>query len=397
MPAPVKTAILIPVYDHGASLRHVVLAALRQHPHVIVVDDGCTDGGPESLAGLPAHLVRHERNRGKGAAIRSGAAAAVALGYTHVITLDADGQHKAEDIPAFLAAIEESPWSIIIGARDFNVPNVPGSSRFGRKFSQFWMFVQTGLNISDMQSGFRAYPVGILERVVCSDSGYSFEIEIVVRAAWAGFAIREIPVQVFYPPREERRSHFKALADNLRITWLNTRLTIRAFLPLPFSHKSLAAEGRISLRHPLRTLRVLLDNGGTPRELGRAAAWSIFLSTLPLPGLQTLLLLFFIQWKRLNRLCALVMVPLTWPPFVPGLAVLLGYRILRERWLTEFSIQTLGHEVGDRFLDWIVGSLALAPFLGAACGVAVFLMAKACGRLLQAPSPQQGGLPRVDE
>lgn len=397
MSAPVKAAILIPVYDHGATLRHVVSAALRQHPHVIVVDDGCTDGGPESIAGLPVHLVRHQRNRGKGAAIRSGAAAAATLGYTHVITMDADGQHKAEDIPAFLAAIEESPWAIIIGARDFNVPNVPGSSRFGRKFSQFWMFVQTGLNISDMQSGFRAYPTGLLERVACSDPGYSFEIEIVVRAAWAGFAIREMPVQVFYPPRDERCSHFKALADNLRITWLNTRLTIRAFLPIPFSHKSLAAEGRISLRHPLRTLRTLLDSGGTPQELGRAAAWSIFLSTLPLPGLQTLLLLFCIQWKRLNRLCALVMVPLTWPPFVPGLAVLLGYRILRERWLTEFSIQTLGHEVGDRLIDWIVGSLALAPLLGAACGVVVFLMSKACGRLLQAASPQQGGLPRVDE
>ena len=200
MPDPVKAAILIPVYNHGTTLRHVVLDALRQHPDVIVVDDGCTDDGPESITDLPVHLVRHERNRGKGAAIRSGAATAAALGYTHVITMDADGQHKAEDIPNFLDAIQETPWSIIIGARDFSVPNVPGSSRFGRKFSQFWMFVQTGLSISDMQSGFRAYPTSILEHVPCSDSRYSFEIEIIVRAAWAGFAIREIPVRVFSPP-----------------------------------------------------------------------------------------------------------------------------------------------------------------------------------------------------
>lgn len=397
MPDPVKAAILIPVYNHGATLRHVVLDALQQHPDVIVVDDGCTDDGPESITDLPVHLVRHGRNRGKGAAIRSGAATATALGYTHVITMDADGQHKAGDIPTFLDAIRETPWSIIIGARDFSVPNVPGSSRFGRKFSQFWMFVQTGLSISDMQSGFRAYPTGILERVPCSDSRYSFEIEIIVRAAWAGFAIREIPVRVFYPPREERRSHFRALADNLRITWLNTRLTIRAFLPIPFRNRSLDAEGRLSLRRPLRTLRNLLDSGGTPQELGRAAAWSIFLSTLPLLGLQTLLLLFFIQWKCLNRLCALVMVPLTWPPFVPGLAVLLGYRIVHGEWLTEFSIRTLGHEVGYRFLDWIVGSLVLAPLLGATCGVVVYLTAKACGRLLPAPSTKQGSLPYVDE
>lgn len=397
MPDPVKAAILIPVYNHGTTLRHVVLDALRQHPDVIVVDDGCTDDGPESITDLPVHLVRHERNRGKGAAIRSGAATAAALGYTHVITMDADGQHKAEDIPNFLDAIQETPWSIIIGARDFSVPNVPGSSRFGRKFSQFWMFVQTGLSISDMQSGFRAYPTSILEHVPCSDSRYSFEIEIIVRAAWAGFAIREIPVRVFYPPREERRSHFRALADNLRITWLNTRLTIRAFIPIPFCKRALDAEGRLSLRRPVRTLRNLLDSGGTPQELGRAAAWSIFLSTLPLLGLQTLLLLFFIQWKRLNRLCALVIVPLTWPPFVPGLAVLLGYRIVHGEWLTKFSIRTLGHEVGYRFLDWIVGSLVLAPLLGAACGVVVCLTAKACGRLLPAPSTEQGSLPYVDE
>lgn len=397
MPIPVKTVILIPVYDHGATLRHVVLAALRQHPHVIVVDDGCTDGGPESIADLPVHLVRHGRNRGKGAAIRSGAAKAVELGYTHVVTLDADGQHRAEDIPAFLRAVEETPWAVIIGARDFSVPNVPGSSRFGRKFSQFWMFVQTGLKISDMQSGFRAYPTGILERIACSDSRYSFEIEIVVRAAWAGFAVREIPVSVFYPPREERRSHFRAVADNLRITWLNTRLTVRAFLPVPFSNKSLDAEGRISLRRPVRTLRILLDNGGTPRELGRSAAWAIFLSTLPLPGLQTLLLLFFIQWKRLNRLCALVMVPLTWPPLVPGLAVLLGYRIVHGQWLTEFSVRTLGQEAGYRLLDWIVGSLLLAPLLGAACGVLVCLAARAFSRLVPTFPAQPGEPPRVDK
>lgn len=396
MPSAVRPAILIPVYNHGATLRHVVQEALARHPHVIVVDDGCTDGGPDTIADLPVHLFRQEKNMGKGAAIRRGAEEAKALGYTHVITMDADDQHKADDIPAFLEAIEETPWSIIIGARDFDVPNVPGSSRFGRKFSQFWMFVQTGVNVSDMQSGFRAYPVGLLECVSCSESRYSFEIEIVVRSAWAGFSIREIPIRVFYPPREERVSHFKALADNVRISLLNTRLTVRAILPVPFDRKALEAEGQLSLRHPVRTLKALLRREGTPEELGRSAAWSIFLSTIPLLGLQTLLVLFFINWKKLNRLCALVMIPLTWPPIVPGIAVLLGYRILHGNWLTEFSIQTLGYEAGYRFLDWMAGSLVLAPVLGAVCGGTVWLTAKACAGVMGKTSKELER-PRVDK
>ena len=393
----VKAAVLIPVYDHGATLRSVVQSALGVHPNVIVVDDGCTDGGPDSIADLPVHLFRQEKNMGKGAAIRRGAQEAKALGFTHVITMDADDQHKAEDLPAFLAAVQETPWAVIIGARDFDVPNVPKSSRFGRKFSQFWMFVQTGVNVSDMQSGFRAYPVGLLERVTCSESRYSFEIEIVVRSAWAGFSIREIPITVYYPPREERVSHFEALADNLRISLLNTRLTVRALVPVPFERKALDAEGGLSLRRPIRTLKALLRRNGTPEELGRSAAWSLFLSTVPLLGLQTLLLLFFINWKKLNRLCALILVPLTWPPVVPGIAVLLGYRILHGNWLTEFSIQTLGYEAGYRFLDWIVGSLALAPALGAAGGGAVWLAAKACARIMESTSKGPEELPRVDK
>lgn len=396
MPSAVRPVILIPVYNHGATLRHVVQEALARHPHVIVVDDGCTDRGPDTIADLPVYLFRQEKNMGKGAAIRRGAEEAKALGYTHVITMDADDQHKADDIPAFLEAIEETPWSIIIGARDFDVPNVPGSSRFGRKFSQFWMFVQTGVNVSDMQSGFRAYPVGLLECMSCSESRYSFEIEIVVRSAWAGFSIREIPIRVFYPPREERVSHFKALADNVRISLLNTRLTVRAILPVPFDRKALDAEGQLSLRHPIRTLKALLRQEGTPEELARSAAWSIFLSTIPLLGLQTLLVLFFINWRKLNRLCALVMIPLTWPPIVPGIAVLLGYRILHGNWLTEFSIQTLGYEAGYRFLDWMVGSLVLAPVLGAVCGGTVWLAAKACAGVMGKTSKELEP-PRVDK
>lgn len=369
-----RCCVLIPVYNHCSMLREVVLSVLHVTKHIIVVDDGSTDGSTQTLEGLPVTIFTQPKNLGKGAAILKGAHEAARQGYTHIITMDADGQHKAVDLPAFFEAVEQEPYAIIIGARDFNVPNIPGSSRFGRSFSRFWMFIQTGISVSDMQSGFRAYPLSVLQTVYCTETHYSFEIEIIVRSAWAGFAICEIPVQVYYPPPNKRVSHFKSLADNARISVLNTRLTIRALVPLPFRRHALNVEGQLSLLHPLHSLR-MLSVYTSPRQLAVSAAWSLFICTIPLLGLQTLLLLFVIGWRRLNRLCALLVVPLTWPPFLPGLALLIGYRVIHGNWLTQFTVQTLGYEIEYRFLDWMVGSLVLAPILGVVGGSIVFAVA----------------------
>ncbi|MDO5536957.1 MAG: glycosyltransferase family 2 protein, partial [Desulfovibrionaceae bacterium] len=165
----IRCCVLVPVYNPGSTLRAVVLAALERCPDVLVVDDGSTDGGPAQLADLPVTVIAQPANRGKGAAIRRGAGEARAMGFTHVIVMDADGQHSADDLPAFFEAVRSTPCALVIGARDFSVPNVPKSSRFGRRFSSFWMFVQTGLSVSDMQSGFRAYPLALLEAVPCSE------------------------------------------------------------------------------------------------------------------------------------------------------------------------------------------------------------------------------------
>lgn len=368
-------AIVIPVYNHGTTLRSVVKRALIQHSLVIVVDDGSTDGGPDSLTHLPIHLLRLPRNCGKGAALLAGANKAASLGASHMICLDADGQHYPEDIPLLLAAIKADPGAIIIGKRNFDTPNVPCSSRFGRSFSAFWMQVQTGLSISDMQSGFRAYPLSVLDHLQINEQGYAFEIEVLVRAAWGGVQIREIDIRVYYPIPPKRISHFNAIRDNLRITLLNTRLTIRALVPLPFHQYSLDREGQISLLRPFQSLQRLLAAKNTPADLGRSAALGMGISCLPLPGLQSILLLCCIGPLKLNRLCALAMIPLSWPPFVPALAVFLGYRLRQGHWLTEFSFQTLALEAHQRLVDWFIGSLALAPFLGLVAGICVWTLA----------------------
>ena len=393
----IKIAIVIPVYNHGKTLREVVtrcLAVCESLPvgtkkiathetgneqgfsahDILVVDDGSDDKGMESIQDYPIQKIYHEVNKGKGAALLTAARALKAQGYSHMIALDADAQHYPEDIPSFTQAIMQNSHGFIVGKRDFSVANIPASSRFGRKFSKFWMFVQTGYSISDMQSGFRAYNLDALLCLDLKEPRYSFEIEVLVKAAWAGFAIEEIPIKVYYQKGPERISHFNKIKDNVRISILNTRLTIRALIPIPFRRHVLDVEGaNVSLLSPLKSLHILLQQS-SPVHLATSSAIAFFICSLPLLGLQSILLLLCINTWHLNRLCALVVIPLSWPPFLPALCILVGYRVWNGEWLTQFSMETLYYQIWHRFVDWIVGSLVLAPLLGILMGIIVYIM-----------------------
>ncbi|MCK5689866.1 glycosyltransferase family 2 protein, partial [Myxococcota bacterium] len=170
------------------------------------------------------------RNRGKGAALQTGLREALQRGYSHIITLDADGQHFPEDIPSMRDAALEDPTAIWTGARDLSDDNVQGASRFGRSFSNFWLRVQTGVKLVDSQSGFRVYPIAPVLSLGLRASAYDFEVEVLTLGARAGIPLRSKPIGVYYPPPDERVSHFDKLWDNVRISWVNTRLLIA--LPL---------------------------------------------------------------------------------------------------------------------------------------------------------------------
>ena len=376
-PLPSTVLLVIPVYNHGATLRDVAQRALAAHPHVLVVDDGSDEPVQPNLADLPLTCIRISPNGGKGAAIVHAATWAKDAGFTHILTLDADGQHNPADVGRFAPALGRNPGAIIVGARDFTVPNVPASSRFGRSFSGFWMQVQTGVRVSDMQSGFRLYPVAVLLSVPCGEKGFAFEVEIMVRAAWAGFAIEEVPVPVWYPPRDQRVSHFRAWHDNVRLSLLNTRLTTRAMLPMPHRRLRLEQDGGVSLVRPLESLRTLLATQETPRNLALSAAMGMFLGALPIPGLQVISIMLLCGYFRLNKYCALAVNQLGLFPLVPAMAVEMGHYCLRGVWLTEFSWQTLGREAPQRLLEWVVGSLLTAPLLAMVLGLFVFVLSHA--------------------
>ncbi|MBT1685721.1 glycosyltransferase family 2 protein [Dawidia soli] len=227
-----KACVLIPTYNNLVPLAHVLHDVLQYTRHVIVVNDGAVDGTREMLARQypQVALVDYAQNRGKGYALRQGFARAVALGYTYAITIDSDGQHYADDLPVFLKKLETSPNAIIIGARNMDQASVPGKSSFGNKFSNFWYKVETGLSMRDTQSGYRVYPVKALQNFTFVTRKYEFEIEVLVRAAWAGIEVTEVPVKVFYPEKEKRISHFRPFRDFSRISVLNTVLVTITFL-----------------------------------------------------------------------------------------------------------------------------------------------------------------------
>ncbi len=385
--------VVIPVYNQPGRLREVVCRCLEVCPEVLVVDDGSDRAVVPSLADLPVEVLRHKINRGKGAAIRTAARHLRERGATHMITLDADGQHYPEDLPRFIEAIHEHPDDLIIGVRDLTNNAVPGSSRFGRAFGNFWVRVQTGTRIRDIQSGFRAYPISLLERLSCRSQRYAFEVEVVVRALWGGAKVHEVNVRVHYPQAGHRSSHFDRLRDNARLVLLNTRLTLRALAPWP--HRPIAgpdAKATITVWHPLRSIRALLTERATPRELAFAVALGVFLGAVPLIACHTLAILVAAALLRLNRVAAVAASQLCMPPVVPALCIEAGHFMRYGRFLTLRSIHSLrgasflelGYMGLEGLWDWFIGSLVVGTVLAVVLGSFTYAAARALQRVRHA-------------
>jgi predicted LPLAT superfamily acyltransferase len=218
---------LIPTYRNAATVADVVRRARPHVDEVFVVDDGSGDATGDEARRAGARVVTHAFNRGKGAALATGLLRAWQAGYTHAVALDADGQHFPEDIPALLDAARAAPEAVVVGARPLGgTANVPSASRFGRAFSNFWVRVEGGVRVDDSQSGFRVYPVAPVFALPVRARRYDWEVEVLVRAAWAGIPVLSVPIRVHYPPAAERVSHFDLWRDNVRISWLNVRLLL---------------------------------------------------------------------------------------------------------------------------------------------------------------------------
>jgi glycosyltransferase involved in cell wall biosynthesis len=239
MDKPLRCAIVIPAYNHGAQVRGVVEKCLQFRLPVIAVDDGSTDSTPSVLASLSGvTVIHHEKNQGKGASLLTGFAAALPFA-DWAITIDADGQHNPEDILSLISlirAVPEGQRPLVIGKRvGMGHGNVPWTSRWGRRFANFWVWTSCGRWLSDSQSGFRVYPLPETLHLGTKAKRYQFEVEVLVRAVWFGIPIVEAPVHAIYGPPEERVSHFRPWLDFWRNSQTFGRLVaMRALIPSRF-------------------------------------------------------------------------------------------------------------------------------------------------------------------
>ncbi|RYF42565.1 MAG: glycosyltransferase family 2 protein [Comamonadaceae bacterium] len=243
MTSPSSThLVLIPSYNPGALVYSTVQAARAQWCPVWVVVDGSTDGTPERLRAMAAsdpglHVLVLERNCGKGAAVLHGLDAAAAQGFTHVLTMDSDGQHPADLIPAFMAASAQDPAAMVLGKPVFDA-SAPRIRVNGRKLSNGWADLETlWAGIGDSLYGFRIYPIEPLRQVMRGQRWmrrFDFDPEAVVRMCWRGVRPINILAPVKYLNASEGGvSHFNYLRDNILLTWMHSRLLAGFVLRLP--------------------------------------------------------------------------------------------------------------------------------------------------------------------
>jgi glycosyltransferase involved in cell wall biosynthesis len=374
-----KTCILIPTYNNATTLGAVINSVLEYTDQIVVVNDGSTDKTRSILDSFPQiHAVNYSPNKGKGFALRTGFKAAVDAGYDYAITIDSDGQHFAADLPKFVDSMNKNPNAIIIGARNMDQLSVPGKSSFGNKFSNFWFWVETGITRSDTQSGYRLYPLKPLHNIWFFTYKYEFEIEVIVRAAWKGVDVVEVPVNVFYPEKEKRISHFRPFRDFTRISILNTILVTIALLyikPRDLFRRVRKGEWRKLLKE------LIVNPNESDARKAASIGFGVFMGIVPIWGFQLIVAITLSFLLRLNKALVIIAANISIPPMIP--LILWLSHVIGAIWMganaTSISFdQELTFDVIHRnFVQYLYGAVTLAVLGGAGFGMLSYLLMKA--------------------
>jgi uncharacterized protein (DUF2062 family) len=282
-------------------------------------------------------------------------------------------------VEILLNAVKKNPHSIVLGNRVSHDHDMPFSSRFGRKFSNFWVWICTGQKLSDTQSGFRAYPLALFEKVGFTGKYYNLEIEVLVKGIWAGLDVASADIAVTYDEQTQKASQFHSFLDNARIAATFSKLVTRNFLPFP--HKSYFEStqefsAKLSVKEPKKSLKILITEATSVSEIVSACMLGVFLGTLPLVGIHSIVIVFAATRLRLNRLIALNISHFCAPPFVPVFAFEIGYYILNGQFFWAVSFESVVKEIHMRFLEYAIGATVLAPVLALFTGSIVFLIAR---------------------
>ncbi|MCK5867738.1 MAG: DUF2062 domain-containing protein, partial [Mycoplasmataceae bacterium] len=346
----VRTLIVIPTYNNKETIEEVT-KSIRElyYEDILIIDDGSDTKVKDILSKkiTDLEIITNPVNMGKGYSIRKAFKYALSHSYTHIITIDADGQHKAKDIIHFYNQIKLTPFSLIIGKRKFNVENIPSSSKFGRKFSNFWVKYQTDKVIEDSQSGFRCYPLFHIQNMNFFTTKYDFEIEVLVRLLWAKVDVREIDTDVYYPPADERVSHFDKLWDNVKISLLNTVFVILSLLRSNISGSKKAT----------------------------SLAVGVFFAVQPIYGFQVFFLALSSLIFKLNFSLMFASSQISVPPMIPiwtYISLKIGSLITQTP--IPISLDNISIEAAKKsLLSWITGSFVLGLGLAALVFIIYFI------------------------
>lgn len=232
-----KIYAVIPAFNEAHTLADIVSGVCEQVEHVIVVDDGSNDGTQACLEPLPQKvtLLRNDKNLGKGLALWRGFEYALEAGASHIVTLDADGQHRSSDIPRLLGRLDDQQESVIIGERRINRQSTPKLRRFANAFADFWISLAAGERIFDSQSGFRVYPSSLLgnpDALKQNSGGFAFETELLIISVYKGYKLQYVPIESLYQ-QNARPSHYRAIHDTIQIVLVVSRILLNPRLSIP--------------------------------------------------------------------------------------------------------------------------------------------------------------------
>jgi len=374
-----KCCVLIPTYNNAKTIEGVIQSTLQYCDEVIIVNDGCADNTADIIAKYPQLIViTHEVNKGKGVGLRNGFTKAAELGFDYTISIDSDGQHFPKDFIVFLEKVEKEPGSLIIGARNMDVANVPGKSNFGKKFSNFWFWAETGISLPDTQSGFRLYPVQRLKKIWLFTTKFELEIEVIVKAAWRGVPVTSVPVSVYYAPEGERVSHFMPGKDSTRISFLNTYLVTLALLfwrpvmllrKLNFKNLKKVWKEEVIASHESAEKKALSVGVG------------LFFGIVPIWGFQFALAIFSAIFFKLNKVIVGLTAQISIPPMIPFVlyaSIKTGEYVLNEKVNLDFS-KLVSFDTLNNLYVYYIGATVLSIVAGIVGFIVTWVLLKVFG------------------
>ncbi len=372
--------MIVPTYNNAHSLNSF-LTDLKYYTHnIIVINDGSTDATPGILEQHPEiHLLVHRENKGKGMALKTGFTQALELGFEYAITIDSDGQHYPDDLDVFLSELESRKPNdselLLVGDRRMGREGIPGKSSKGNRFSNFWYLVVTGIELNDTQSGYRLYPVKLINSLKLITWKFELEIEVLVKAAWKKADVKNIPIKVHYQ-EGERVTHFRPFWDIVRIVLLYMWFVLVSFFYIHPRNKYQDFKNKGFKKFWKEDI---IKSQEPPHKKAAAIALGIFVGISPFWGLHTLLVFTLAAVFKLNKVIAFLFSNISIPPLIP-LIVYASYQagslITGHGFDWNLQLQNIDSstKVFMGLWQYIIGSFTLAIVMSVSLGIVFYFL-----------------------